>query len=85
MSPCGGRPLLVHVGLVDHVTPETKRILVEDMSTTRTAILSDDAVGSALSAFNHRSAVPSRRFTHEDDAITSLTDDLVFAAALEDR
>jgi hypothetical protein len=80
MSASGKRPLLVHIGLVDRVTPKAKQLLVEDTSTTRIAIVSDDAVGMVLSAFNHRSTVPSRRFTDEQEAIAWLTDDRVFTA-----
>ncbi|WP_146069712.1 hypothetical protein [Arthrobacter sp. B0490] len=75
MSPRGKRPLLVHIGLVARITPEAKQLLVEDTSSTRVAILSEDEVGRVLTAFNHRSAMPSRYFSNEREAITWLTED----------
>lgn len=93
LSTHGVRPLLVHIGLVDRITPEAKQLLVEDDSSTKVAILSDDEVGRVLTAFNHRSAMPSRHFSSEDEAITWLTDnhtddsadDRTFAADTGDR
>jgi hypothetical protein len=85
MSTQGKRPLLVHIGLVDRIIPEAKQLLIEDISPSRVALLSNDQVGRVIIAFCHRNAVPSRRFTDEHEAIVWLTDDLVFAANPKDR
>ncbi|WP_146069716.1 hypothetical protein [Arthrobacter sp. B0490] len=74
MSPCGKRPLLIHIGLAKQITPEAKQLFVEDTSSTRLAILSEDEVGRVLTSFNHRSAIPSGYFNNELEAITWLTE-----------
>lgn len=74
MSPHGKRPLLVHIGLVARITLKAKQLLLDDMSSTRVAILSEDEVGRVLTAFNHRSATPSRYFSDEREAIAWLTE-----------
>lgn len=74
-SPRGRRPLLVHIGLVERITPEAKQLLIEDTCSTRTAVVGVDEVGRVLTAFNYRSATPSRYFTEEADAIAWLRED----------
>ncbi|MHA7285944.1 DUF7793 family protein [Arthrobacter sp. MDT3-44] len=71
-SPGGKRPLLVHIGLVERITPGAKQLLIEDTCSTRTAIVGVDEVSRVLTAFNYRSATPSRYFTKESDAIAWL-------------
>ncbi|MCU1634125.1 MAG: hypothetical protein JWM61_2777 [Micrococcaceae bacterium] len=72
-SPRGKRPLLVHIGLVERITLEAKQLLIEDTCSTRTAVVGVDEVGRVLTAFNYRSATPSRYFTKEADAIAWLS------------
>lgn len=72
-SPRGKRPLLVHIGLVDRITPEAKQLLIDDTCSIRTAVVGVDEVGRVLTAFNYRSATPSRYFTEEAEAIEWLT------------
>ncbi|MHA7287410.1 SpoIIAA family protein [Arthrobacter sp. MDT3-44] len=74
-SPRGRRPLLVHIGRVERITPEAKQLLVEDTCSTRTAVVGVDEVSRVLTAFNYRSATPSRYFTEEADAIAWLRED----------
>ncbi len=72
-SPAGKRPLLVNIGLVDAITPDARRLLIEDTCSLRTGVVGVDEVGKVLTAFNYRSATPSRYFTAEDEAIAWLT------------
>lgn len=74
-SPSGKRPLLVHIGLVERITAEAKQLLMDDTCSARTAVVGVDEVGRVLTAFNYRSATPSRYFTDESDAIAWLTGD----------
>lgn len=74
-SPEGRRPLLVHIGLVERITPEAKQLLLDDTCSTRTAVVGVDEVSRVITAFNYRSATPSRYFTEEADAITWLLED----------
>ncbi|MHA7219061.1 DUF7793 family protein [Arthrobacter sp. MDT1-48-3] len=74
-SPGGKRPLLVHIGLVERITAEAKQLLMDDTCSARTAVVGVDEVGRVLTAFNYRSATPSRYFTDESDAIAWLTGD----------
>jgi hypothetical protein len=74
-SPGGKRPLLVHIGLVERITAEAKQLLIEDTCSARTAVVGVDEVGRVLTAFNYRSATPSRYFTDESDAIAWLKGD----------
>ena len=71
-SPAGKRPLLVNIGLVDAITLEARHLLIEDTCSLRTGVVGVDAVGKVLTAFNYRSATPSRYFTVEDEAIAWL-------------
>lgn len=73
-SSRGKRPLLVHIGLASRITSEAKQLLVDDTWSTRIAIVGLDEVGRVLTAFNHRSATPSRYFDDEADAIAWLTE-----------
>ncbi|MBG6185481.1 hypothetical protein IWX65_003460 [Arthrobacter sp. CAN_A214] len=72
-SPAGKRPLLVHIGLVEQITVGAKQLLIEDTCSTRTAVVGVDEVGKVLTAFNYRSATPSRYFVEESDAVAWLT------------
>lgn len=74
-SPGGRRPLLVHIGLVERITVEAKQMLIDDTCSTRTAVVGVDEVSRVLTAFNYRSATPSRYFTEESDAIAWLLGD----------
>ncbi|WP_156134995.1 MULTISPECIES: hypothetical protein [Arthrobacter] len=71
-SPQGRRPLLVNIGLVDGLTPEARRLLIEDTCSLRTGVVGVDEVGRVLTAFNYRSATPSRYFTQESAAVAWL-------------
>lgn len=71
-SPQGRRPLLVHVGPLERITPEARRLLIDDTCSIRTAVVGVDDVGRVLTAFNYRSATPSRYFTQESDAMAWL-------------
>lgn len=73
-SLSGKRPLLVHIDLVERITPEAKQLLVDDTCSTRTAVVGVDEVGKVLTAFNYRSVTPSRYFDDESDAIAWLRD-----------
>ncbi|MDQ0736226.1 DUF7793 family protein [Arthrobacter agilis] len=72
-SPTGRRPLLVNIGLVDAITRDARRLLIEDTCSLRTGVVGVDEVGKVLTAFNYRSATPSRYFTAEAEAIAWLT------------
>jgi hypothetical protein len=74
-SPRGKRPLLVHIGPLERITPEARQLLIDDTCSARTAVVGVDDVGRVITAFNHRSATPSRYFTQESDAIAWLTED----------
>lgn len=75
-SPRGSRrPLLVHIGLVERITPEAKQLLIDDTCSARTAVVGVDDVGRVLTAFNYRSATLSRYFTEESDALVWLAED----------
>lgn len=71
-SPKGKRPLLVHIGPLERISPEAKQLLIDDTCSTRTAVVGVDDVGRVITAFNYRSATPSRYFTQESDAIAWL-------------
>lgn len=71
-SPEGKRPLLVNIGLVERITPEAKQLLIDDTCSARTAVVGVDEVSRVLTAFNYRSATPSRYFTKESDAVAWL-------------
>ncbi|MCO4238316.1 hypothetical protein NG702_12980 [Pseudarthrobacter sp. MDT3-28] len=73
-SPKGKRPLLVHIGPLERITPEAKQLLIDDTCSTRTAVVGVDNVGRVLTAFNYRSATPSRYFMEESAAIAWLTE-----------
>ncbi len=75
-SPQGKRPLLVHIGPLERITPEAKQLLIDDTCSARTAVVGVDDVGRVITAFNYRSATPSRYFTQESDAITWLTENI---------
>lgn len=51
-------------------------MLIDDICSTRTAVLGADDVDRVITAFNYRSATPSRYFTEESNAITWLTGDI---------
>jgi hypothetical protein len=74
-APGGKRPLLVHIGLVQRITVEAKQLLLDQTGATRTAIVGVDEVSRVLTAFNHRSATPTRYFTEESEAIAWLLED----------
>lgn len=74
-SPDGPRPLLVRIGLIEHITSAAKQLLIRDISSSRTAIIGADDVGRVLTAFTHRSVTPTRYFTHDEEAIEWLLDD----------
>ncbi len=76
MSPQGKRPLLVHIGPLEGITGDAKQLLIDDTCSTRTAVLGPDDVSRVITAFNHRSATPSRYFTRESDAIAWLLQDV---------
>jgi len=73
-SPQGKRPLLVHIGPLERITPEAKQLLIDDTCSARTAVVGVDYVGRVITAFNSKSATPSRYFAEESDAIAWLTD-----------
>ena len=75
-SPWGKRPLLVHIGLLERVTPEARQLIIDDTCSTRTAVVGVDNVGRVLTAFNYRSATLSRYFAEEPDAVAWLTEDI---------
>lgn len=72
-SPAGKRPLLVNIGLVEAITLAARHLLIEDTCSLRTGVVGVDEVGKVLTAFNYRSATPSRYFTDEAEAIAWLT------------
>ncbi|MBG6225527.1 hypothetical protein IWX63_002099 [Arthrobacter sp. CAN_A2] len=72
-SPRGKRPLLVNIGLVDALTPEARRLLIKDTCSLRTGVIGVDEVSRVLTAFNYRSATPSRYFAEESAAVAWLT------------
>jgi hypothetical protein len=74
-SAQGKRPLLVHIGPLERITPEAKQLLLDDTCSTRTAVVGVDDVGRVITAFNYRSATPSRYFTEESDAVAWLAED----------
>jgi hypothetical protein len=74
-SPRGKRPLLVHIGPLERITPEAKQLLLDDTCSARTAVVGVDDVGRVITAFNYKSATPSRYFEKESDAIAWLTED----------
>ncbi|MBG6219083.1 hypothetical protein IWX75_003574 [Arthrobacter sp. CAN_A6] len=80
-SPTGKRPLLVHIGLVEQITVDAKQLLIEDTCSTRTAVVGVDEVGKVITAFNYRSATPSRYFVEESDAIAWLTENPALESA----
>jgi hypothetical protein len=75
-SPRGKRPLMVQIGPLERITPEARKLLLEDTCSARTAVLGVDDVGRVVTAFNYKSATLSRYFTQESDAITWLTEDI---------
>jgi hypothetical protein len=40
-SPQGKRPLLVHIGPLERITPEAKQLLIDDTCSTRTAVVGE--------------------------------------------
>jgi hypothetical protein len=75
-SPRGKRPLLVHIGPLERITPEAKQLLLDDTCSARTAVVGVDDVGRVITAFNYKSATLSRYFAEESDAIAWLTEDI---------
>jgi hypothetical protein len=75
LSLRGKRPLMVHIGLVQSIALEAKQLLLEDTCSCRTAVVGMNEVGRVLTAFNYRSATPSRYFTEESDAVAWLTEE----------
>lgn len=75
VSTAGKRPLLVHIGSVERITPAARHLLLDDTCSTRTAVLGKDEVARVMTAFNYRSATPSRYFTDEAEAIAWLSAD----------
>lgn len=75
-SARGRRPLLVQIGPLERITPEARQLLLEDTCSARTAVVGVDEVGRVLTAFNYRSATPSRYYAEESEAIAWLTEDL---------
>ncbi|MET1155546.1 hypothetical protein [Arthrobacter sp.] len=75
-SPQGKRPLLVEIGPMERITPEAKQLLIEDTCSARTAVVGVDNVGRVITAFNYKSATPTRYFVVEADAIAWLTEDI---------
>lgn len=74
-SPEGARPLLMYIGLVDHITADAKQLLIRDISSSRIAIVGNDDIGRMLTAFTHRSVTPTRYFTDDAAALDWLLDD----------
>ncbi len=72
VSGAGRRPLLVHIGSVERITPTARGLLIEDTCSTRTAVLGVDTVGMVITAFAYTSATPTRFFTDEAAAGTWL-------------
>lgn len=72
-SPQGKRPLLVHIGPLERITPDARQLLLDDTCSARTAVVGVDDVGRVITAFNYKSATPSRYFVKESDAIAWLT------------
>ncbi|MFJ6001856.1 hypothetical protein [Arthrobacter sp. NPDC092385] len=75
ISPNGPRPLLVRIGLIDHITADAKQLLVRDRCSSRIAIIGTDDIGRILTAFTHRSVTPTRYFTNDEEATDWLHDD----------
>lgn len=63
------RPLLVHIDLVDGISAEARDFLLEETSSSRTAVLGTDEVSRVMTAFNYRAATPSRYFNTEHEAV----------------
>ncbi|WP_411374129.1 hypothetical protein ACLH0K_13830 [Arthrobacter sp. MPF02] len=76
-SPHGRRPLLVQIGPLEWISQEAKQLLIDDTCSIRTAVVGVDDVGRVITAFNYRSATPSRYFTQESDAIAWLLKDRI--------
>lgn len=73
-SPRGKRPLLVHIGPLERITPDARQLLLDDTCSARTAVVGVDDVGRVTTAFNYKSATLSRYFAEESDAIAWLTE-----------
>lgn len=73
MSPECRRPLLVHIDLVNGISPPARDFLLEETCSSRTAVLGKDEVARVMTAFNYRAATPSRFFKDETEAIAWLT------------
>ncbi|MUK02476.1 hypothetical protein GM708_11420 [Vibrio cholerae] len=65
VSAAGKRPLLVHIGSVERITPTARELLIEDTCSTRTAVLGMDLVSMVITAFAYTSATPTQFFTDE--------------------
>lgn len=63
----------MNIGLVEAITLAARHLLIEDTCSLRTGVVGVDEVGKVLTAFNYRSATPSRYFTDEAEAIAWLT------------
>lgn len=72
----GRRPLLVRIGLVEHISAEAKQLLIRDVASARIAVVGDDDVGRVLTAFTYRSVTPTRYFTTDAEALEWLFDDI---------
>ena len=65
----------MHVGRLERITPEARQLLIDDTCSARTADIGVDNVDRVITAFNYKSATPSKYFTEESNAIAWLTKD----------
>ncbi|KNC19532.1 hypothetical protein AC792_05845 [Arthrobacter sp. RIT-PI-e] len=75
LSPERSRPLVMSIGVAEHITPDARRLLIRNVSSSRTAIIGQDDVGRVLTAFAHRSVTPTRYFTDDEEALGWVLDD----------
>lgn len=77
ISTAGRRPLLVHVGFIERVTPAARELLIEDTCSTRIAVLGHDVVSMVITAFAYASATPTQFFTDEAAAMDWLRESIL--------
>ncbi|KNC19041.1 hypothetical protein AC792_08685 [Arthrobacter sp. RIT-PI-e] len=75
LSPERSRPLVMSIGVAEHITPEARQLLIRNICSSRTAIIGADDVGRVLTAFTHRSVTPTRYFTTTEEALDWVLDD----------
>jgi hypothetical protein len=75
LSPAGPRPLLVRIGLIDHITSEARQLLIRNICSSRIGLVGADDIGTVLTGFAHRSVTPTRHFADDEEAIAWLLDD----------